>query len=648
MVHFARSSRLAGSAVAVLGMVFVQELHAQTVLDLGLNTSGQPLFSSVNAINPDGSFAVGTNTFSNTTRAFRWTLTGGNGDISCDYTSGANALANVSIIAGFAHVAGGPIPIAAQWMPSSCATWLSPTPPGVLRSVANAINLNATLIVGADTFNNPMVGDYTRPWQWTPTGGFQPLPIPLIYGAAGVARAISSNGLVIVGDSGSQDYIPGYLSQPCTWIGGVQTQLGLLTPNSSRAQATATNADGTVIVGGGDIAVSGFPFPSPGPWHAFRWQGAYQDLGLLPNAPSNGYTYARAVSEDGSVVLGHGTDASGQHAFIWREDFGMLRLDTLLNFLNVDTTGWTFREANDISANDRAIGGGGVKDGLARAYVVRNLPRLCGPLVTGQAGPVINVCQGENVSLWTTGFWGPLRPSMVWRKQVPGRPPRFEPIAEGETPWSSYIQSPDADFCTILNAQPQDSGFYDCIITAGCDSVVLQSIAVNVLTGPQMVVPVQLTQQVCKGATATFSVTVVPGTAGGPLTYQWNKNLVPLTDGVSCGSTISGAQSSTLTITNCAGADAAVYGVTVSGPCGTLVSAGQLLVCVADVDDGSSTGTCDGGVTIDDLLYFLYLIEIGDPAADIDDGNQTGQPDCGVTIDDLLYYLPLFESGCGF
>jgi hypothetical protein len=33
--------------------------------------------------------------------------------------------------------------------------------------------------------------------------------------------------------------------------------------------------------------------------------------------------------------------------------------------------------------------------------------------------------------------------------------------------------------------------------------------------------------------------------------------------------------------------------------------------CVADVDDGTGTGTPDGGVTIDDLLYYLAIFEAG-------------------------------------
>lgn len=68
--------------------------------------------------------------------------------------------------------------------------------------------------------------------------------------------------------------------------------------------------------------------------------------------------------------------------------------------------------------------------------------------------------------------------------------------------------------------------------------------------------------------------------------------------------------------------------------------------CIADIDDGSGSGDCDGGVTIDDLLFYLAAFEAGGLQADIDDGSSTGTPDGGVTIDDLLYYLIRFENGC--
>lgn len=68
--------------------------------------------------------------------------------------------------------------------------------------------------------------------------------------------------------------------------------------------------------------------------------------------------------------------------------------------------------------------------------------------------------------------------------------------------------------------------------------------------------------------------------------------------------------------------------------------------CPADVDDGSGSGTPDGGVTIDDLLYYLSLYRDGMTAADLDDGSGTGRHDGGVTIDDLLYFITRFEGGC--
>lgn len=68
--------------------------------------------------------------------------------------------------------------------------------------------------------------------------------------------------------------------------------------------------------------------------------------------------------------------------------------------------------------------------------------------------------------------------------------------------------------------------------------------------------------------------------------------------------------------------------------------------CDADFDDGTFTGVPDYGVTVDDLLYYLYLFELGDRAADLDDGSGRGHRDHAVTIEDLLYYLVHFEGGC--
>lgn len=68
--------------------------------------------------------------------------------------------------------------------------------------------------------------------------------------------------------------------------------------------------------------------------------------------------------------------------------------------------------------------------------------------------------------------------------------------------------------------------------------------------------------------------------------------------------------------------------------------------CIADVDDGSGMGIGDGGVTIEDLLFFLDAYAGGSIRADVDDGNGFGAADGGVTVDDLLFYLDSYSRGC--
>lgn len=70
------------------------------------------------------------------------------------------------------------------------------------------------------------------------------------------------------------------------------------------------------------------------------------------------------------------------------------------------------------------------------------------------------------------------------------------------------------------------------------------------------------------------------------------------------------------------------------------------VACAIDLDNGSDTGTPDGAVDINDLLYFLGAFEGGNPAADLDNGTGAGVPDQAVTIDDLLFFLARFELGC--
>ncbi len=71
--------------------------------------------------------------------------------------------------------------------------------------------------------------------------------------------------------------------------------------------------------------------------------------------------------------------------------------------------------------------------------------------------------------------------------------------------------------------------------------------------------------------------------------------------------------------------------------------------CPADIDDDGifPGGTPDGGVTIEDLIFYLSAFAEGDIAADLDDdGIDPGHPDGGVTIEDLIFFLQHFADGC--
>lgn len=110
------------------------------------------------------------------------------------------------------------------------------------------------------------------------------------------------------------------------------------------------------------------------------------------------------------------------------------------------------------------------------------------------------------------------------------------------------------------------------------------------------------------GGAAAFSVT-----ANGPggLVYQWRRDGAPLIDGPR----VSGSATPTLVITNLALPDAGAYSVRVTNPCGGFIlSADAPLTinrCPADVDDGSGSGLPDGGITIDDLLFYLNRFDSG-------------------------------------
>ncbi len=228
-----------------------------------------------------------------------------------------------------------------------------------------------------------------------------------------------------------------------------------------------------------------------------------------------------------------------------------------------------------------------------------------------------------------------------------GSPAAFSVTASGATGFQwrkdgSTIGGATSSTYSIPSVSSGDAGSYDCLVSNSCGTVTSNAAALTVNTGPG-ITSHPAAASVSAGSPAGFSVSATGSPAP---TYQWRKNGSNLSDG----GTISGATTASLSISATVAGDAGSYDVVVSNSCGTTTSNAAALTvssgCVADYDDGSGTGTPDGGVTIDDLLYYLTLFEAGDIDADVDDGSGTNTLDGGVTIDDLLYYLVRFEAGC--
>ncbi len=81
---------------------------------------------------------------------------------------------------------------------------------------------------------------------------------------------------------------------------------------------------------------------------------------------------AYGVSADGSVVVGTGTSAeTGASAFIWDTTNGMRHLKTALTDYGLDLTGWILVEAWDVSDDGSTIVGEGTNpSGVPEAWMV--------------------------------------------------------------------------------------------------------------------------------------------------------------------------------------------------------------------------------------------------------------------------------------
>jgi uncharacterized membrane protein len=218
------------------------------------------------------------------------------------------------------------------------------------QTAATGISADGSVIVGYDYGGPGFVA-----FRWTRQGGAVPL-------GPGSALDVSGDGRVIVGYGGT----PGN-QRAMRWSPeGDATELGAL-PGETSGYAYAANADGSVIVGSSWSTNTTF---------ATRWSDSDGTTSFGP-LPGDIVAAFYATSEDGSVAVGVSTNARPPtlytgHALIWDDASGLRALESDLARAGIDIGGWKLVQATAVSANGRVITGFGTNpSGQTEAWIVR-------------------------------------------------------------------------------------------------------------------------------------------------------------------------------------------------------------------------------------------------------------------------------------
>lgn len=219
---------------------------------------------------------------------------------------------------------------------------------------------------------------------------------------------------------------------------------------------------------------------------------------------------------------------------------------------------WQFNEGNIGGATTNSYTRTNVQAGHAGSYTVV-VTNAMGSVTSAVATLIVHVPpqittqpqsrtvnEGSNV-LFSVAATGIPSPTYQWRFN------------------SNTISGATASTYTRTNAQSSDAGSYS-VVVSNIVGTATSSNAILMVNGPPSITAQPQNRAALTGGTANFSVTAV-GT--GPLSYQWRKDLSPLTDG----GNLSGTATLMLTISNVQQADLGTYTVAVSNAYGGVISA---------------------------------------------------------------------------
>jgi len=245
----------------------------------------------------------------------------------------------------------------ARWSAATGTTLLGHLPGGGSQTLVFGISADASVVVGQDK-----IGLDYAPFRWTSAGMVNLGGLPTASSIWGSGETVSANGSVVAGytQAASESVIFRWtqatgMAEIAPLFSGFDVADSALRPELSD--------DGSVL--------AGTTSPNRSQGRAFRWTEGTGVVLLDPDGPS----FVRALSADGSVVLGSGYTGSGlgiaaqAHVpFMWDAAHGKRELESLLAASSVDLSGWTFGEPVALSKNGKIVVGLGTCNGTRALY----------------------------------------------------------------------------------------------------------------------------------------------------------------------------------------------------------------------------------------------------------------------------------------
>jgi probable HAF family extracellular repeat protein len=359
---------------------------------------GGGYYSTATDISGDGTTVVGTGSGASGTEAFRWTSDSGMvglGDLPGGFFYSSHAYGvshDGSVVVGYSSGVNGFE--AFRWTEAGGMVGLGDLPGGNFYSGARDVSDDGNVVVGYGT--SAASGSYTEAFRWTSSGGMQGLG-DLAGGAySSSAYGVSGDGGVVVGRSASGAM--GGNGEAFRWTeASGMVGLGALT-GGSWSHARAVSRDGSVVVG-----ESGSSLGS----QAFRWTGAGGMAGLGILAGYDG-SYAYGVDSNGSVVVGYNeNDNSGEiTAFRWTEAGGMQSLAEWLAESDYALTGWSDTMATGVSDDGDIVVGHGQSASGHQAFIARGGDGLIGVNSFSRSLQSAGSAGGEGVAIVQTILHG--------------------------------------------------------------------------------------------------------------------------------------------------------------------------------------------------------------------------------------------------